>query len=71
MKKALYENVYENEERADAPLDLCEAEKYTLKYEIELKNKKEIYDLFSMTPYFYRTSEQDKNKLLALKNLKT
>lgn len=71
MKKALYENVYENEERADAPLDLCEAEKYTLKYEIELKNEKEIYDLFSMTPYFYRTSEQDKNKLLALKNLKT
>lgn len=71
MKKILYENVYENEKRADAPLDLCETEKSTLKYEIELKNGKEIYDLFSMTPYFYRTSEKDKTKLLSCESLKT
>lgn len=71
LKKALYDEVYENSDRADMPTGLSPIFEKTLEYRIELRNEKEIADLFSMTPYFYRTSERDKAKLAALKTLET
>ena len=73
LKKAIYENVYENEARADLPTGsgFQLVEKNTLSYSIDLSSQKEIADLFSMTPYFYRTSQQDKDKLLKLSTLNT
>lgn len=71
LKRAVYESVYENEPRADLPKRMELIDKIELKYDIELSDKKSITDLFSMTPYSYRTSEKDYKKLLSLERLKT
>lgn len=73
LKRALYENVYMNEERADLPNEAGFelAGRDTLSYDIYLRSKKEIADLFSMTPYYYRTSLTDKEKLSSLDSLHT
>lgn len=73
LKNALYENVYMNEERSDLPdssgFELIKKE--TLSYSITLKSAEEIANLFSMTPYYYRTSITDKEKLNSLSSLET
>ena len=71
LKSAIYDSVYTNDERADMPKNMILKEKHSLSYEIELGSAEEIRNLFSMTPYSYRTSEKDMQKLLALNTLKT
>ena len=36
---------------------------YKIKFDIELSNKEDRMNLFAMTPYFYRTSRADFEKL--------
>lgn len=71
LKKAIYDSVHLNEERADMPRKLILQERYNLAYKIKLDNAEAIRNLFSMTPYSYRTSEKDMQKLLALDSLET
>ena len=71
LKQAIYVTVYTIEERADMPRNMALVEKHSLSYEIELDSAEQIRNLFSMTPYSYRTSERDMQKLLALTSLKT
>lgn len=73
LKKVLYDNVYTNETRADAPSEeLFELiDTHSVSYKIELTSNKEITDLFAMTPYFYRTSLSDKQKLEEIEQLIT
>ena len=71
LKRAIYDEVYPNEERADMPKNMTEKEKLRLTYEIEPDNEKDIKNLFSMTPYSYRTSEKDYKKLLSLDKIRT
>lgn len=71
LKKALYETTYENKERADLPKTFELIEKRNVKYEIEINSKEHIYDLFTMTPYFYRTSKDAAQRLYSLNRLKT
>lgn len=71
LKQAIYENVYENGERADLPEAMEHIEKIVSRSNIVLENKDDIAALFSMTPYYWRTSEQDKEKLQAFSRLET
>ena len=71
LKRALYENTYDNAERADLPSDMELCEQLTLRDEIEVEGREQIAQLFSMTPYYWRTSPEDKRKLDALERLKT
>ena len=71
LKSAIYETVYTNEERADMPQNMVLLEKHNVAYTIKLDSAESIRNLFSMTPYSYRTSEKDMNKLLALTSLET
>lgn len=71
LKRAIYDSVYANEERADTPSQMKLAERAELKYVIRLDNGRDIRNLFSMTPYSYRTSESDYKKLLSLDSLET
>lgn len=71
LKKVLYENPYENQERADLPQNMELISKQQLTYEINVEGRDRIDALFSMTPYFWRTSEQDKAKLQSLDILNT
>lgn len=71
LKQAIYENVYENGERADLPENMEHIEKIISRSDIVLENEEDIAALFSMTPYYWRTSEQDKEKLVKLSRLET
>ncbi len=71
LKKAVYDTVHTNEERADLPKRMVLEEKHLLSYVIDLEDAESIRNLFSMTPYSYRTSERDMQKLLALEKLST
>ncbi len=71
LKRAVYDTVYTNEPRADMPKNMRLAESHTLSYTIELNSPKAIRSLFSMTPYSYRTSERDMQRLLSLESLAT
>jgi 23S rRNA (guanine745-N1)-methyltransferase len=46
-------------------------ESFNLSYNIEIEGADSIRNLFSMTPYSYRTSERDMQKLMALEYLET
>lgn len=72
LKKAVYESAYENEGRRDLPGERFELLGETrVTYDIELATGKDIENLFAMTPYFYRTSQKDKEKLAAFSSLCT
>ena len=71
LKKAIYDKVYTNEARADMPQKMKLQEKHTVSYVAEIEGADAIRNLFSMTPYSYRTSEKDMQKLLSLTSLKT
>lgn len=71
LKQALYENPYTNLGRADLPQNAELVCRRNLTYQIEVEGKENIDALFSMTPYYWRTSEQDKAKLSTLKTLQT
>ncbi len=71
LKNVLYDNPYSNLGRADLPqkAELVQTKKVC--YEIEVEGQDKIDALFSMTPYYWRTSERDKAKLTDLQTLKT
>ncbi len=69
LKKAVYDNPYLN------PAPVTDKEGFELlstkeiKYSIELKSNEEIKNLFLMTPYYYKTSKEDQQKLDGLSEL--
>ncbi len=71
LKKALYETTYKNTERMDMPSSMKLLEEKTVSYTISLPDNKSIMDLFSMTPYSYRTGENDLEKLKNTDSLTT
>lgn len=71
LKKAIYDNPYENEGRADLPRNMTYIDTVNCKYETKIEENDNILALFSMTPYYWRTSESDKNKLMNLNELIT
>ena len=71
LKKAVYDTAYKNTEREDMPENMTLIEEFSISYNLTLENKELIEALFSMTPYYYRTSESDRRKLTLLEKLDT
>ena len=71
LKRAIYKDTYENGERADLPKNMTMVERQLVRFELEVVGKDDIAALFSMTPYYWRTSEADKEKLSELNTLRT
>ena len=71
LKKKIYDVPSLNTLRADLPKNLRHAETVRLKYEINLKSNAEIKQLFSMTPYYYRTDSDGFARLDAIESLTT
>ncbi|MBE6747685.1 MAG: methyltransferase domain-containing protein [Ruminococcaceae bacterium] len=71
LKKAIYDEPYKNkpEIKNDDLFTLVESRE--LKYNITLTTNEDIYNLFTMTPYYYKTSKQDAEKLFQLETLAT
>jgi len=71
LKHAIYSEVRENDEREDMPKGMKCALQERLKYTVKIEGNKAILDLFSMTPYYWRTSRSDAEKLSGLDLLMT
>ena len=71
LKQVLYENPYLNPGRADLPTEMQEVDRRRLTYTITVEGREAIDALFSMTPYYWRTSEADRAKLNAIQSLTT
>lgn len=71
LKKALYDNPYLNMGRADLPQGMTLLSQKKLSYRVCIEGTEQILALFSMTPYYWRTSPADRDKLLSLNNLET
>lgn len=71
LKEAIYENPYENAGRADLPTQMQAVGKERLTFEITVKGQDMIQSLFSMTPYYWRTSKEDREKLEKIDTLTT
>lgn len=71
IKEVLYENVIYNVMKEKDLKGFKLIDEIHIKDDITLKNKDEIYDLFTMTPYYYKSSKESMNKLLSKDSLKT
>lgn len=71
LKSAIYENANINEQRADMPTCMEQVESEELKYKITVCGNENIKNLFAMTPYYWRTSKNDVEKLDAIDELET
>ena len=71
LKQVLYENPYLNPGRADLPAQMKEVDRRRLAYTVTVVGREAIDALFSMTPYYWRTSEADRAKLNAIESLTT
>lgn len=71
LKKFIYENVYENEIRTDLPEKMALLYERRVKFDLSLESNEQIMNLFSMTPYYWRTSVADKQKLEGVGGLDT
>ncbi len=71
LKKAIYDTAHINTERADLPEIMPKIYETRVQYDISLDNNADIMSLFSMTPYYWRTSPTDAEKLKGLHSLDT
>lgn len=63
LKSVLYDQVYQNEEKFLSYDGFELIEQQNLKYTAKITGKETVYNLFTMTPYYHRTSLDDKKKL--------
>lgn len=71
LKRVLYDTPTVNEGRADLPQGMTLVCRERLTGEMTVEGAELIDALFSMTPYYWRTREQDRAKLKGLDRLQT
>ena len=71
LKRVLYDTAHINGERADMPQNMSKIDETRVSYSIRLESNEDIKNLFAMTPYYWRTSASDVDKLSDLSVLDT
>ncbi|MBQ6947611.1 MAG: methyltransferase domain-containing protein [Clostridia bacterium] len=71
LKAAIYEKPYENEVSVEEYEGFELVGKREIRYEMTLESAGDIANLFKMTPYYYKTSKEDQQKLEKLERLTT
>jgi 23S rRNA (guanine745-N1)-methyltransferase len=71
LKEVLYENPYENPGRADLPQSMTEVARHRIHTTVTINGQDAIQALFSTTPYYWRTSPKDREKLAQVESLTT
>lgn len=69
LKKEIYEKPYKNDEKLPQTQNLKLINTYKTSKKIHLPLSDDIESLFMMTPYYYRTSPKDKEKIKKLTSL--
>ena len=68
LKEILYDDVYLNTVNEFNDEDIKLINSYNLKYKININNH-DLMNILIMTPYYYKTKKQDKEKLKCVDNL--
>lgn len=63
LKALIYEKPYLNEVDRSVPDGFRIFDRDELKYDIHIDNNEDIFALFTMTPYYYKTGRSDQEKL--------
>lgn len=71
LKQALYDTPYENDEKLPVTEQLRFVGSHKISGKILLSCQEDIQAVFRMTPYYFHTSQYDKDKLLFLDCLET
>lgn len=71
LKEKIYDTPYKNDEQLPKTEKLKLSEKFKISNIISLASNEDIQSLFAMTPYYYRTSQSDKEKIQSLDRLET
>ncbi|MBR2353820.1 MAG: methyltransferase domain-containing protein [Clostridia bacterium] len=71
LKRAIYDQVHENDGRADLPHELKKVDERRIFFEIQVEGRDALQNLFAMTPYYWKTSKEDGEKLQKLTSLTT
>lgn len=71
LKQALYDTPYENDEKLPRTEQLQPVGTMKISKEITLSCPEDIEAVFRMTPYYFHTSQKDKEKLLGVERLTT
>ena len=71
LKSVIYKTPYKNEPEETALDGFRLISHETLSYVIKLDTQGDIHSLFMMTPYAYRTSREDRERVLALNEIST
>ncbi len=71
LKRAIYDEIRENDGRADLPTNMEWVKEIRVRYDMTVYGQSSIENLFAMTPYYWRTSPGDCEKLKHLEELKT
>ena len=71
LKEQIYADAYENQGRADLPAQMALVDRRRVYYTVTVEGREMIEALFSMTPYYWRTSKADHAKLSGLDALTT
>lgn len=71
LKTAVYANPYQNEEKETPYPGLSHLGMSQVEGTIVLQNNADIFDIFRMTPYFWKTGREDQQKLAGLQTLET
>ncbi len=71
LKRVIYTDAHKNEARADLPQNMALVDESELKYDITVNGNENIKNLFAMTPYYWKTSPTDVEKLNSVDTLNT
>ncbi len=71
LKSVIYDTPYKNNSSNFKPKIMEKCYEETITSDMHLNNNQEISDLFAMTPYYYNTSDSDKEKLKTISELDT
>ena len=71
LKQKLYDTPYENDENLPETKQLRLISVQKVSGVITLSSQEDIQAVFRMTPYYFHTSQRDKEKLLPLESLET
>ncbi|MEG0275206.1 MAG: 23S rRNA methyltransferase A, partial [Longicatena sp.] len=71
MKNVLYEEVYENEKSERLQSMFTFEEEYYVDYETCIDGHDDIWALFQMTPYFWKSPKEGSDRLRELQQLST
>lgn len=71
LKQVLYQDVYENAGLQDVYAGFTCCDKKQMHYVVDIHNQEDIWALFQMTPYYWKTPKAGSDRLKAMSSLHT